>query len=170
MIAGKLRVIKAAGLYPRIVDVEGLALWNAYWVLVGRHETISKTILLLNIGARTTNVVIAKSPDELILIRDLQLGARALEQGQDKEWASELRDSLSYARAKGGLRALDAVYVTGGGSGPHVLPLLGSLVTVPITLWNPLKQTVQDPESPSLEESTGPLLTVAIGLALRQPS
>ena len=165
----RLRTVKAAGLRPTVVDVEGLALWNAYWALVGRQESAPKTVLLINLGTQTTNVVIAKGPDHMILVRDLQLGAQALTAGQEKDWIAEVRDSLGYARSKGGLRALDHVYVTGGGSGPNVIPLLQAIVTAPLTFWNPLHQLMYETHGPLVEDSAGPLLAIAIGLALRQP-
>ena len=169
-VSARLHIAEAAGLRPAVVDVEGLALWNAYWVLIGSQEAASKTVLLMNVGAKTTNLVIAKGPDELILIRDLQLGAGSLQHGQAPDWMTEVRDSLGYARAQGGLRALDAVYVTGGGAGPDLLPSLTATVAAPVTFWNPLNQLARDTESAAVEDSLGPLLAIAIGLALRQPS
>lgn len=168
VLAERLRAAKAAGLRPLVVDVEGLALWNAFWTLVGSREAQPKTVLLVNVGAKTTNLVIAKGPDELILVRDLQLGAAGLCGGQEREWVEEIRDSLGYARSKGGLRTLDAAYLTGGGSSPAVMTALMSAVMVPVEFWNPLQQMGRDAESPAVEESVGPLLPVAIGLALRK--
>ena len=168
LLAERLRAAKAAGLRPFVVDVEGLALWNAFWTLVGSREAQPKTVLLVNVGAQTTNLVIAKGPDQLILVRDLQIGARAMAGGQEREWVTEIRDSLGYARSKGGLRSLEAAYLTGGGSSPAVMTALMSAVMAPVEFWNPLKQIGRDAQSPAVEESVGPLLAVAIGLALRQ--
>ena len=169
-VSARLETAKAAGLRPAVVDVEGLALWNAYWVLAGAQEPTPKTVLLVNVGAHTTNLVIAKGPDELLLIRDLQLGTTSLETDQTADWVAEVRDSLGYARSQGGLRTLDAVYVTGGGSGPKLIPLLKAVTPAPITFWNPLKQLARDAQCPAVDESAGPLLAIAIGLALRQPT
>jgi len=170
VLAERLRFAKAAGLRPSVVDVEGLALWNAYWALVGSHEAAPKTVLLVNVGAQTTNLVIAKGPDQLILVRDLQIGARALSGGQEREWVMEIRDSLGYARSKGGLRNLEAAYLSGGGSSPAVMTALMSTVMVPVEFWNPLQQVERDADSPAVDEAVGPLLAIAIGLALRQSS
>ncbi len=170
ILAARLAAVQAAGLRPMVVDVEGLALWNAYWALVGVRESAPKTVLLMNIGARTTNLVIAKGPDQLILIRDLQLGAKAYEEGRQSDWVAEVRDSISYARAQTGLRSLDAAYVTGGGSGPSLIPLMKAAVAAPVTFWNPLNQLERTNGTPAVEKSQGPLLAVAIGLALRRPS
>ena len=169
ILANHLKVIRMAGLKPKVADVAGLALWNAYWALSGSRETSPKTVLLVNVGAKTTNLVIAKGPDELVLIRDLQLGGRSLADGHEKEWTTEISDSLGYARSQGGLRQLDAVSVTGGGSGPLLKPLLESAVTAPVTLWNPLNDVTCAPGL-TVENGVGPLLAIAIGLALRQPA
>ena len=165
----RLHMARAAGLRPTVVDVEGLALWNAYWALIAVREAAPKTALLMNVGARTTNLVIAKSPDKLLLIRDLQLGATALEAGRSSDWVTEVRDSIGYARSQAGLRALDAAYVTGGGSGPKLIPLMKAAVSSPVTFWNPLNQLPCGADV-TVEKSIGPLLAIAIGLALRQPS
>ena len=127
-------------------------------------------MLLLNVGLRTTNVVIATGPDALLLIWDIQLGAKALGDGASADWVNEVRDSIGYARSHGGLRTLEAVYVTGGGSGPAVISHLKAVSTAPVTLWNPLQQLARDAQSPVVDTSVGPLLAIAIGLALRQPT
>jgi Tfp pilus assembly PilM family ATPase len=170
LVAERLKPVKDAGLRPLVADVEGLALWNAYWTLIGSQEASPKTVLLMNIGAATTNVVVARGADELVLVRDLQLGGTALAGGQEQDWLAEVRDSLGYARSQGGLRLLDAVYATGGGSSPSIIPLVKSVVSAPLMFWNPLAGVARDLHSPPVDESIGPLLAVAIGLALRQPS
>lgn len=168
LLASHLQWARNTGLRPTVVDVEGLALWNAYWALRGSRDVAPKTILLVNIGKSKTNFVIAKGPDDLILVRDLHLGGQAISKGQEKEWALEVHDSLAYARSHG-LRMLDAVYVTGGGSRQDLKMLLESAVAAPVEFWNPLKNIARGPGL-SVEESVGPLLAIAIGLALRQPT
>ena len=168
VLAARLQTARSAGLNPRVVDVEGLALWNAYWMLEGRLEPAPKTVLLLNVGAHTTNLVIAKGADELILVRDLHLGAQAVGKGQEKDWITEVSDSLGYARSECGLRSLDAAYVTGGGSSRVSMQSLESVVSLPIQPWNPLTHVVRGAQSQSLEETKGLQLAIAIGLALRR--
>lgn len=163
----RLQPFDAVGLRPVVMDAEGLALWNAYWLLLGHREDAGNTILLANIGVQKTNLVIVKGRDQLILIRDLQVGSRAIEAGRGAEWVEEVRDSLVYARAKGGLRTLNAAYVTGGGSGPKLQPLLKAAVPAPVTLWDPLEQLECCRDSPSIDRKIGRLLPIAIGLALR---
>ena len=66
-----------------------------------------------------------------------------------------------------GLRQLDEVVLSGGGSGPQVIPLVQSVAKAPLTRWNPLQQLASETK---VDETIGPLLTIAIGLALRQPT
>ena len=170
VIANRLQLTKAAGLSATVVDIEGLALWNAYWALLGRRTHSSHTVLLVNVGSRTTNLVIAQGPDRLMLVRDLQWGALALEQDRQQEWLGEVGDSLGYARATGGMRTLDAVYVTGGGGNAEAARLLASIVAAPVQCWNPLDYLVCDKQSPAIKHEAGLLLAIAVGLALRQPA
>ena len=127
-------------------------------------------MLLVNVGSRTTNLVMVKGQDELVLLRDLRLGGTALRAGRQAEWLEEIRDSLAYARAKTGLRNLDAAYLTGGGAAPELAAALLGVTAAPVTFWNPLAGLARDAQSPVVDETVGPLLGIAIGLALRQPA
>ena len=167
VLATRLEMAKSSGLHPVVVDVEGLALWNAYWVLVGKRGPAAQTVLLLNVGARTTNLVIVKGASDLIFMRDFRLGAQALAEGQEKEWVTEVRDSLRYARSKAGSWELGAAHVTGGGSSRVNLAELSRAIGLEAKLWNPLQSLIRQRGSPSVEDAQGPLLTIAIGLALR---
>lgn len=173
VIASRLKTVKEAGFEPVVVDVEGLALWNAFWTLIGsrRTQAVAQTVLLINLGNSKTTLVIAKTPGELLLTRDLEIGAKAMAEGRKKDWVEEIGDSLVYARSKTRMRSLDSIYVTGGGStDPEIPALLKSAIPAPVTLWNPLDQLEWDSKNLTLEPSRGPLLTLAIGLALRRLS
>ena len=167
-LSSRLEKIRAAGLRPVVMDVEGLALWNAYWVLQGKRERLPGAVLLVNVGAKMTNLVVARSPEELILLRDFQFGSQALAQGLSKEWVAEVRDSIRYARAKDSHWELSAAYLTGGGSSAVNLTLLSKMIGVQTTVWNPLDHLRSDqPKELAVKHSAGPLFGVAIGLALR---
>ena len=168
VMAERVRIAKEAGLKPVVVDVKGLAIWNAYWMLDTGKKSPGQNLLFINIDSDATNLMIAKSPDELILVRDIDLGADALAAGQGNDWISEIRDSLAYARSKSGLRELDVAYMTGGGHSRDALSYLRSVVSVPVSIWNPFDFVSRDPGA-DIEPSLGPHLTAAIGLALRQP-
>ena len=163
VVSERIKLAEAGGIRPSVIDVEGLALWNAYWALLGSRHLGLSVVGLVHVGAGTTTVVVAKGSNELGLVRDVRLGGIAINEGRSREWLEEIRDSLSYARSQGGLRTIDAVYVSGGyvAQGIH---LLRPALHAPVTLWNPLEQlqTAQP-----VTQSLGPLLTVAIGLALR---
>jgi len=166
----RIRLARAAGLRPSIVDVEGLALWNAYWMLCGDETSPGKSVLLVNIGAGTTNVVVAKTPRELVLTRDIQLGAKAIEGDRQQEWVGEVRDSIVYARAAGSLRQLDEVRLTGGGVSPRAQTLIEVMTGAPVTIWNPLEKlnggAAKDQDT--ADAAAGAQFAVALGLALRR--
>ena len=166
VLSAGIDTVKAAGLKPSIVDVKGLALWNAYWTLVEKRKPSSRTTLILNVDSDATNLVIVRSPDTLILSRDIQLGADSFQNNKDR-WLSELHDSLVYARSKGGLRTLEDVLVTGLGAN-EILPALEVALGLNAKLWNPLDYLDQKETNGSFDKSKGPLLSVAIGLALRR--
>lgn len=168
VVEGRLKAVRKLGFNPRVVDFENLALWNAYWVLVGSLSPVPQTILLMNIGANVTNLVIARNSDELILARDFYGGAHGLASGQEQDWVDEVRDSLGYARSKGGLRQLDSVCLTGGGSNARAVELLKPFIQVPVSLWNPWNHMEVDASVHSVNEEEGRSLALAIGLALRK--
>jgi len=169
-VTQSVQAARAAGLRLLVVDVGALALWNAYWTLLGRTESGSRVVMVVDIGASTTTLVIAKLPDALLLAREVPLGSQALAGTASKDWAVELRDSLVHVRSRTGLPGPDVVHVTGGGSSPEACALLQSLVGVPVRRWNPLDQLPRHPACPPVEEALGPALAIAIGLALRQPA
>lgn len=167
LVESRLSVARQAGLRPVVVDAEGLALWNA-WLLAAERAAARQTVMLLNVGARCTNLVIAATPDELIVVRDIQLGGQALGADQGRDWVGEVRDSLAYARSRSGRRAVESAAISGGGASQKLAALVTEATGVPAKLWNPLKSVLRAPSSPQIPESSGPLLAVAIGLALRQ--
>lgn len=160
--------VRRAGFVPAVVDVEGLALWNAYWSLLG-HKQPSRTTLIVNVGVQHTTLVIVRGQNELMLIRDLEFGQALLQEGQTADWLSELQDSLAYARSNSGLRTLETAYLTGGGSTRELSEGLSSKFNVPCSIWNPLDQVTQKDNATPVDHAVGPLYTVAIGLGLRNP-
>lgn len=167
LVQERVAAARAAGVFPAVVDVEGLALWNAYWALRGGRVAPDSATAVINVGVRSTNLVIARGPDELLLVRDLRLGASTLTADGDAEWAEELRDSIRYARSHGGVLALTTVAMTGGGASAALIPAVQAAAPeAAVTVWNPLDDLRGDPDCP-LDHATGPLLAVAVGLALR---
>lgn len=158
-LANPVQTAKTAGLKPVVVDVEGLALWNAYWILMGSAESQKKTVLLINVGAGKTNLVIARGADELVLVRNFQMNVG--------EFLDEVADSLGYA-SNAGLQGVDAAVLTGGGADDKIVSSLKAALSVPVTLWNPFQQLLRKGQAAQMDEAAGPLFSVAIGLALRR--
>ena len=166
-LSGQIQLAKTAGLDPLIVDVKSLALWNAYWTLLGKQGPVSRTVLLIHLDVHTTHFVIVQGAETLLLARDIQLGTASLQKDKDT-WFSELNDSLVYARSQGGLRRIEAVCVTGACTN-EILGRISSALGVPARLWNPLDHiSYNKSNGTALAHSQGPLLAVAIGLALRK--
>ena len=171
VMAQALEPAKAAHLRPAVVDVQGLALWNAYWTLDAQQSGEPKTTLLINLGSRSTNLVIARGPQQLMLVRDEQIGLNGLGSGGgEADWIAEIRDSVGYARSQGGLRALELVVLTGGGATDSTAALLQTSLGCSTIIWNPLRHVLRDAQSPAADDASGPLLAVAVGLALRRPT
>ena len=170
ILAARLNAMRQAGLSPRVADVEALAVWNAWWTFAGRKQPAGRTVLLMNIGAKTTNLVVAVTPDRLVLVRDLQLGSETFGTNAAGDWGMELRDSLAYARSSAGLRELDAVVLTGGGAAhEQVLPLAQRAVACALfERWNPCAGLAREADCPPVGEHDGMRLAVALGLALRR--
>lgn len=166
-LANPAQTAKAAGLKPVVVDVEGLALWNAYWALMGSLDSQPKTVLLINVGAGKTNLVIARGADELVLVRNFQMSAGVPASARHQEWLNEISDSLGYA-SSAGLQGVDAAVLTGGGADDKIVSSLKATLSVPVTLWNPFQQLLRKGQAAQMEEAAGPLFSIAIGLALRR--
>lgn len=158
--------LSKAGSEPTIVDVKGLCLWNAYWALQGKPEGSKKTVMLVNLTAAETNLVIARSGDDLILVRDLLCGLRALAEGRQEEWLEEVRDSIVYARSQGGMRSLDEIYVTGAAEADLPLEMIRSYFKYPVKIWNPFDHL--EITDPSVDPQNGPYFSVSVGLSLRK--
>ena len=157
-----------AGVPLAVLDAQGLALWNAYVQLSAGRTAPGRTVLLLNVGSGSTNLVIAAAPQRLIFMRDVQVGAGTSAEPQAEDWLAEVRDSLHYAKAQHGLRAVDDAVLVGGGATSDMAALVRTALRIPARLWNPLDDLVVD-AAVTAPESLGPQLAVAIGLALRQP-
>ena len=162
----RISKIRSAGFRPQAVGVEALALWKAYWTLAVGQIPAGKAGLVINVGARTTNLVIARGADQLILTRDFQVESPVSTRRLGKEWAADVRDSVRYAQFKGEDWELGAACVTGGNAGGVDLEALSEGVGLPVRRWNPLDHLKSEGSGPAVEHSAGPLLAVAIGLAL----
>lgn len=164
LLSARNALIASAGYRPNVVDIQGLALWNAFWLLYGCRKTQDKTVLLLNIGKHSTNLVIISGRDGLKLLRDFELGLDAIDGGRYPEWEAEIGDSLMYARSSSGLRETHEAYITGGGAVSAAASALERFLKIPVQLWNPLDHLEAEQK---IDRASGPLFAGAIGLSLR---
>jgi type IV pilus assembly protein PilM len=81
-IADYTGVIAQAGRTPVVVDVDAFALQNAYEINYGIQP--GETVVLLNVGASTTNINIL-SGDQSVFTRDLAIGGHAYTEALQKE-------------------------------------------------------------------------------------
>lgn len=196
MVEGQLKRIKDAGLAPNIIDMDALALYNAFlWAAEDSQK--QGTVGLIDIGNSKTIIDII-SNGVLTFTREVEYGTRRIMEGvsnglsvgkdeaeklvcsgdsriegwvQDlvSRLSKELWSSFEYYEGQE-QRAIERVYFTGGGS--LLLGLvdsLGKAVGLPLELWNPLSKIKVnlDPARTSNLGKIAPLMAVACGLACR---
>ncbi len=190
----RLGLLKEAGLVPRILGIDSIALANAFESAMPDIPP-EQTVSLLHIGSARTilNVITAK---DLGLTRDIEVGgnnatlaiARGLgipfkEAEQRKEAADpavmeymspmamvlarELRSTFGYVSSKAG-KTVQAIYLSGGCALCHALKeTLAAEFGFTVALWDPLRG-ISIEGGPEREGVRGrePLLAVATGLAV----
>jgi len=198
----RLRALHRAGLNPVAIDIDGLALANAY---LGTGEREKKgTVILLNVGATVSNLCILRD-QALYFVRDINFGGsqitRALAQAtglaeaeaeqvkcQPERWAEakvnmesllqssaalladEVRACIAYCRSRTGLAEVDRLLLTGGSARLRGLDeFLCRQLGMPVQVWAPIDEVAAARKNAPVraEESLGPCLTVALGLAMR---
>lgn len=100
-INDRIEVFKKAGLRPYLIDVDSFTIFNSFIKSVSTEERGRKTIMLLNIGSRLTNVVVACG-DTPWMIRDINMGGSNLTQAlQEQLGVEKLRaETLKHDTAK----------------------------------------------------------------------
>jgi len=175
VVEQRVQLLRDAGLEPAIVDVEALALHNAF--AFNYPKALERTVLLLNVGHERTilNVVQEGQP---VLTRDFPFGARTLREdlrrlhGLTAEEAEEViegrstrRDEFSPAlrqradelaqqveRAStilglGERNGAQGVYLAGGASRlPELAAALADRLRLPVEVLNPLQRVRVSPE------------------------
>lgn len=86
LIERRIDWVKRAGLEPALIDVDAVALANAY--LAGRSGRGGGTRALINIGAQLTNLVIFQG-DIPYLVRDIPWGGEKLSRGVAEQTGME---------------------------------------------------------------------------------
>lgn len=198
-VEGRVKLVRDAGFVVGVVDVDSLAVANAFLKNYPRDNAAQeKTALLLDIGASSTHLAILKG-QILCLVRDVSIGGKDFNSAVAKAFNldnknaddikrvlkekpqealvpiravmnnlfDEIRLSCSYYENQCG-RAIDQIYISGGGSGIAGLPgsLQESFGIKPENL-NPFQalDTVNI-QAGELEKYQNQF-TVAVGLALR---
>ncbi len=192
----RLEVLKAAGLSPLVLDVDSLAILNAFEAAGISGETPGG-IASIHLGSRQTHLSVVQDGCPAFT-RDMEVGgetltvaiacglglsiaeAEALKVSGDaitqphvesplRSLAGQLRSSLDYYQGKSG-NGVSKVYISGGTS---LLKPLGEFLSDSLGIlaekWNPFQgiDTSDFVEDSNLRH-IGPVLAVAVGLAIRR--
>lgn len=191
----RLQLLKAAGLSPLVLDVDSVAVLNAFeatGIASGAHGGVA----LIHIGSRQTHLSVLHDGCPAFT-REMEVGgemltaaiarglgtpladAEALKVSGDPSAASPLeaplrslagqfRSSLDYYQGKSG-SGVSRVYISGGTS---LLDPLGTslseTLSVPVERWDPFQSMdTSDFAEDSNLRHTAPVFAVAVGLAIR---
>ena len=190
-----LELLSQIPLRPHIVDVNPLALANAFLALSSENE--DKNIAMIDIGASGTIITIFRKGG-FFFARDISVGgdkftreiqntyrlgyAQAEHLKKEKntdldqmkpvlnQLLSEIRQSLLFYDTKTGNKGYDEFIVTGGGAKlPGLSTYLERNLNLPIINFNPLKNVPVDKNFSGNDlEKAESQLGVAMGLALRK--
>jgi len=158
----KLEALKKAGLFAVIMDMDCLALTNAF--CRSKNAQKDQVNALLNIGHSLTQVTILKD-GALDFVRELQIGGADF---APEKFMNQVRLSFDYYENQVG-RAVNKIYTSGGGSMIEgVGAKLNEALGVETSPWDPFKQMKMAAglKEEALKEAV-PLLAVAAGLAMR---
>ncbi|MBN1913551.1 MAG: pilus assembly protein PilM [Candidatus Omnitrophica bacterium] len=176
----RIKAIQDAGIRVAFVDIDSLALVNAFNYNYAKEQESLKhrALALLNIGNSMTNLNIIE--DKLpYLSRDIPIGANNFKQ-EDKgttgasdalfsNLAAQIRTSFDYYESQSA-STLAKIFLSGAGSlSAGLKEALAGILRIEVEYWDPLKKIKIDKkiESQGLKERSGQL-AVAIGLALRR--
>ena len=192
-IKQRLKVLQEAGIKVNILDIDSLALMNAFNynlatsskgidpTLINKEgksssdkqeDSVLEPIVLLNIGASVTNINILEDGIPLFS-RDINVAGKNFSEAASRDvgilnFVSEIRKSFDYFEA-GSAAIIKNIFLSGGGSlVPNFSEDLKSALGLEIKQWNPFSSfefaTGLD-QAKILEGSAQ--FAVAVGLALR---
>lgn len=162
----RLSLIEKAGCSVNLIDLDCFCLANAFSqsAVTSKDESCQKTIGLLNLGARSTNMAIM---DDLCLrfSRDIAFG------GQEpalQKLAVEINSSVDYYENQNG-KAIEKIYLSGGTSfNPQTTSFLTQQLNIPVAAFEVFSGLPLDPSIDRQKlNAEGSLFAVALGLALR---
>lgn len=99
-----LRIAEGAGLRPVAIDVEPTALLRSYAKQFRRDEDQQTRMLLVNIGAAHTAIVIARGADAMF-VKHADIGGQQMDEAVAKHLKLSLDDAASLRRHNGDRRA-----------------------------------------------------------------
>jgi len=162
LVDRKLEALKKAELFPVVMDMDCLALTNAFCRC--QDKQTDQVNALLNIGHSLTQVTILRD-GALDFVRELQIGGAdfALE-----KFLNQVRLSFDYYENQVG-RAVNGIYVSGGASKFEGLnEKLKEALDVEADFWDPFKPMKKaDAVKEETIKEQAPLFAVAAGLVLR---
>lgn len=196
-VEGKLKYAKDAGFVPVVVDLDALAIYNAF-DYAGDASLKKGTIGIIDIGANKTIINII-TEGILVFVREIELGVdRIIDviskgfsvSGEEAEkmilsnderidkikteiisrLGKEIWNSFEYYEGQD-QRAVEKILLTGGGSLPDKIPdLIKDCTGLPAERWNPLASIRNnlDKDSKQNLEKIAPIMAVAGGLACRE--
>jgi type IV pilus assembly protein PilM len=166
----RLKIIGDLGLKVNLIDIDSLALVNAfdfnYPQLTGAAH---KAISLLNIGASTTNLNILEE-GVVALSRDINIAGNNFTQVEPAvaNLAKEIRSSFDYYESQAAT-SVTKIFLSGGGSLLAGLKdMLANLLGQEVEYWDPLARIgVSEGGVSEKIKTISSQLAVAVGLALR---
>ncbi|MCU0651457.1 MAG: pilus assembly protein PilM [Candidatus Omnitrophica bacterium] len=198
VLDSRVELLQKAGLEPKIITMDALALMNALYFNYSAKEKTN--ITLLNVGDKITNLLICREKIPYF-VRDTRFGGEAIttlletKLELDKKAAEELKYKLKDAPEETSKlikttlatllneifvsidffenlteQKIDEIYITGGSSQLWGLrEFLGGYLGLEIIYLDPLKNFSFSPNIPREEIAKfSPYLSVAIGLALEE--
>jgi len=195
LVNAHLQMLSSMSLVPDVVDLEPLALVNAWEA--ARPTGSSGVIGLIHVGARGT-ILVFFSGSQMQFTREIPVGGdaftqaiaqglqmdpakaeaikcqpgdrladvRAAVQASWEEWFSQSRVSFDFYENQFGQR-VERIYLSGGSARlTDLKEKVQESMGLPVEEWNPLANLASDSD-PQQMKSAGPALAIALGLAVR---
>ncbi len=178
LINEHIEIIKGAGLFPGVIDVDSFCLINCF-EMNGPKISPEDTVALLHIGHGVTSVNILKGKLPYFT-RDIYIGTSHVTEDGAKEISEET--SLAFGNLLSEIRlcfdhyenqterSVGVIYLSGGGSTLKGLShVIHTQLGVESKVWDPLTNIKADPNKFDMAKlkEVGQILPVGIGLALR---
>lgn len=178
LINEHIEIIKGAGLFSGVIDVDSFCLINCF-EMNGPKILDEDTAALLHIGHGVTSVNILKGKLPYFT-REIYIGTSHITEDGAKEIGEEPSLALGNLLSEIRLcfdhyenqteRSVGAIYLSGGGSTLKGLSqVIHTQLGVESKVWDPLTNIKVDPNKFDVAKlkEVGPILPVGIGLALR---